>query len=134
MRKADVKIKENELFINSTQLFSAVHKRARRDEISYNLFIKLIRCFLDIIIERFLDNKPIIIDNFGTLSRKRGKKRLFNVGTREFMETHTDTAVLIPNSAFVEYLHDPENKKILWRIIKERSKRAPTNTGKVKHI
>ena len=79
----------------------------------------------DLIKERIANDNVVIIDNFGTLSRKVWKKkRAMNVNTREKVEIIPTRVVLIPNITFLNYIKDPQNLKWLKKRIVEASERA----------
>ena len=79
---------------------------------------------VDIIRERLVASIPIIIGNFGTLSRKISHARkAYNVSRREWNIINPTYITLIPNISFIKYLKHPENRKYLKQRIMEQSKR-----------
>jgi len=88
------------------------------------------KSLIEILIDRFVNNQLVIIDNFGTLGRKRGNiKRIFSVSTKKYKEIISDTVKFRPNYTFLEFFKDKKNKARLKRIIIKSSKIA---IGKMK--
>lgn len=97
----------------------------RMEPITMNELNMYWNALFDLIKERIANDNVVIIDNFGTLSRKLWKKKkVLNVNTREKMEIIPTRVVLIPNLAFIKYIKDPQNIKWLKKRIVEASERA----------
>lgn len=84
-----------------------------------------VRVLIKIMRERILNDIPIIIDNFGTIQRKKLPilRRVYNVNKKEFRYIIPTSVIFIPNIAFESYLKDKDNKKFLRKKIIEKSKK-----------
>jgi len=78
---------------------------------------------IEVLSERFLSNQPVVIDNFGALSRKKTKpKMIFNIGTGKHQEIVSNTVVLRVSRFFLAFFRDKKNRIKIKKKIREDSK------------
>lgn len=111
------------MLISNTELKKRIERRLptlTKEEIS--IYFKSV---IDLLIYRFMENYPVIIDNFGILSRKKTKPRkISNINTGESMEIISETVSFRPSYEFLEFFKDKKNRENLRRKIIKRSKQA----------
>jgi len=83
------------------------------------------KSIIEILIDRFISNQTVIIDNFGVLSRKKSKpRRVLNISTGKHQEIISNTICLRPNRAFLAFFRDKKNREKIRKKIIESSKNA----------
>jgi len=106
--------------IKSQELKDRIHKRLpmlTKKDVDYYF-----RSIVQVLVARFVCNQPVIIDNFGTLARKKTKPRkILNVNTGEHQEIISNTVFLRPNYAFLAFFRDKKNRSKLMKKIIEKS-------------
>lgn len=110
------------MIISKKRLFQLV--RRRLPSLSGPATVKYVNTVLDIIIERLcITEQPVIIDNFGILSRRKFRpKKVKNVVTKEHIHIITNSIFLRPSYAFRKYFKDKENRPIAKERIIRKSK------------
>lgn len=107
-------------------------KQKRYDKtykVSYEYLVKLVadRCpemhidfirryvsiFVDVMINRVVNNQVIIIDYFGTIFRKRHYYKLYDFYYKKIVRKYGHTIQFIPNFYFVKFLQEPNNRYFL---------------------
>lgn len=85
----------------------------------------LFKATIELLIERFVNNQNIIIDNFGVLSRKKSKPRkVVNIATGKHQIIVSNTVCLRPNHTFLAFFRDRKNRKKIKQKILEYSREA----------
>ena len=110
------------MIIRLSDIKKKIYKRIPElDPIDISTYIDAL---INIMRERITASIPVVIGNFGTISRKIShERRAYNVSKMEWNIIKPTYIVLIPNLAFLKYLKYPENRKYLKLKIIEKSKR-----------
>lgn len=122
------------MIVSTTELKKRINKRLNKINAKDLTFY--IDTLIDIMRERIFNGIPIIIDNFGTISKKYKKPiKVMNVVTRKHIYIKPVSISLIPNIAFVKYIQEPNNLFFIKKKIIEASKKLiDKKTGKPKRI
>jgi nucleoid DNA-binding protein len=83
------------------------------------------KSLIELLIERFLNNQSVIIDNFGVLARKKTKPRkVINITTGKEQIIVSNTISFRPNYYFIQFFKDKKNRAKLRQEIMKKSEEA----------
>jgi nucleoid DNA-binding protein len=111
------------MFITRKQLKAIIAKRFPLEN-KVTIF-KYIDIFIELLKDRLIRNMPIMIGNFGILTRRKFKpKRIGNISDRDSQVIVSEVAMLRPSSNFLSFFKDSENRKLFYMIIKRKSEQV----------
>lgn len=94
----------------------------------------LVNCAAELMIKRIIEDRPVIIDGFGTLHRVQEKpRRAFNVGTRQMYTFQVNAVRFRPHIAFLRMI-DAIGKDYLKELIRKNSKEVIKNRVRRKRL
>lgn len=133
-RELLVSAKQDKLVLSHYELRELVLYRLSHVYSDRNAVIVLYKSMLEILHSRILRGEPVIIDNFGVISKKTAKSVKFNIFTRELAEIEYYLTKLVLHKNFKLFFINKLNRKLLLQKIIKRSKEFVKIYGKIKVI
>jgi len=94
----------------------------------------LVNCASELMIKRIIEDRPIIIDGFGTLHRVQEKpRRAFNVATRQMYTFEVNAVRFRPHIAFLRMI-ECVGKEYIKELIRKKSREAIKKRVKKKRL